>query len=91
VLQRAGQRSFCWPSVARAPRLSGAGCELFRCQIAETRMRPLAVVLHAPLLDSLARIGERNKDLLVEAFIAQAAIERFDERILDRLARFDEL
>ena len=54
-------------------------------------MRPLAVVLHAPLLDSLARIGERNKDLLVEAFIAQAAIERFDERILDRLARFDEL
>jgi hypothetical protein len=72
-VQRAGQHSFCWPSVARgglAPCWFDAGCELFRCQIAETRMWPCAVVLHSPLLDAVSRIGKRDEYLLVETFIA---------------------
>jgi hypothetical protein len=38
-------------------------------------MRPLAVVLHSPQFDLAPRVIERDKDLLIETLLAQAAVE----------------
>ena len=38
-------------------------------------MRAFLIVLDAPLFDLAARVVERNEDLLVEAFLAQARVE----------------
>ena len=46
-------------------------------------MRPLAIVLNPPLLDLAARVVHRDEDLLIEALLAQAAVERLDEGILN--------
>ena len=54
-------------------------------------MRAFPIVLDAPLFDLAARVVERNEDVLVEAFLAQARIETLNVRVLDRLSRFDEL
>ena len=54
-------------------------------------MGTFAIVLDAPFFDLAARIVERDEDVLVEAFLAQPRIEALDVRVLDRLARFDEL
>jgi hypothetical protein len=59
--------------------------------MAQTRMRPFAVVFDAPFFDLVARVVEREEDMLVQAFLAQPRIEALDVRVLDRLARFDEL
>src|SRR5260370_18476626 len=42
-----------------------------------------------PRLDRLARIGEREEQMVVEALVAKFAVERFDEGILHRLTGFD--
>src|SRR5208283_4661389 len=47
------------------------------------------IVVVTPCLDGFARLGEREEDVLVEAFVAQAAIEALDEGVLQRLARLD--
>jgi hypothetical protein len=39
----------------------------------------------------LCRKSERNEDVFIQAFLAQARIEALDVGVLDRLARFDEL
>jgi hypothetical protein len=52
-------------------------------------MRPDIVVSVAPESQLSAGIGQAVEDLLVEAFIAQAAIEALDAAILLRLARVD--
>jgi hypothetical protein len=44
-----------------------------------------------PTARSCAARLRANEELLIEALLAQAAVERFDERILNRFARFDEL
>ena len=54
-------------------------------------MRAFSIILDAPLFNLAARVVERNKDVLVEAFFAQARIETLDVRVLDRLSWFDEL
>src|SRR5712692_7887786 len=54
-------------------------------------MRAFPILLDAPHFDLDPRIVERNEDVLIEAFLAQPRVETLDVRVLDRLARFDEL
>jgi hypothetical protein len=54
-------------------------------------MGPLAVVSLPPVLDFAPRVVERHEHMLVEAFLTQAAVKGFDERVLNRLAGFNEL
>jgi hypothetical protein len=49
-------------------------------------MRPTTVVIVAPRLDGCARLGQTQEYMLIEAFVAQAAIERFHEGFLHGLA-----
>jgi hypothetical protein len=42
-------------------------------------MRPTMVVIVAPRFDGCARLGQTQEYMLVEAFVAQAAVERFHE------------
>ncbi len=48
-------------------------------------MWPVFVVLSSPLADDLAHLSEIAEQIQVEHFIAQAAVESFDEHILVRL------
>src|SRR6266404_1524070 len=43
----------------------------------------------APGFDGRSGLSEAHEDMLVEAFVAQAAVERFHECILHELARRD--
>ena len=52
-------------------------------------MRSQVIVVVTPCLDRFARLGEREGDVLVEAFVAQATVEALDEGVLHRLARLD--
>ena len=52
-------------------------------------MRPDVVVVIAPERQLLAGIREAVEDLLIQTFIAQAAVEAFDQPILLRFARVD--
>ncbi len=91
MLRRAGQLLLCWPSGAR-DRLARCQCHERRGgQVAETRMRALAIVLFTPGFYLAPRVVERDEDLLVETLLAQPALERFHEGVLNRLARLDEL
>jgi len=48
---------------------------------------PCCVVSVAPITEDPARLEERGKVMLVEAFVAKPAVEAFDERILHRFPR----
>src|ERR1700687_2177401 len=50
-------------------------------------MRTAMVIVIAPGFDGSAGLGEAQKDMLVKALIAQTAVERFNECILDCVAR----
>lgn len=50
-------------------------------------MRPDVVVVVSPQGQLAASVGEAVEDFLVQAFVAQAAIERLDVAVLLRLAR----
>ena len=52
-------------------------------------MRPDGVVVDAPRLDDPPDLGEGGEDALVQALVAQLAVEAFDEGVLHRLARRD--
>jgi hypothetical protein len=80
-----------WKHGRRAPWVGCLRRELLRRQVAQARMRALPIVLDAPLFDLAARILERDENVFIQAFLAQARIETLDVRVLDRLARFDEL
>lgn len=56
-----------------------------RCQAAERLLGLLLVGLAAPGFDHPARVEQLGEQLLVEAFLAQPAIERFDIGVLVRL------
>jgi hypothetical protein len=93
-LHRAGQLLVCWPSGVREGRVLLIGWlrrKLLGRQVAQARMRAFPIVLDAPVFDLAARIVERNEDVFIQAFLAQARIEALDVGVLDRLARFDEL
>jgi hypothetical protein len=63
--------------------------ELGRRQGAEAAVRSQVIVVVTPCLDRFARLGEGEEDVLVEAFVAQAAVEALDEGVLHRLAWLD--
>jgi hypothetical protein len=93
-LPRDGQRFLSWLSGAREGRARWIGClrrELLRRQVAQARMGALPIVLDAPRFNLAPRIVERNENVFIQAFLAQARIETLDVRVLNRLARFDEL
>jgi hypothetical protein len=52
-------------------------------------MRPEVVVVATPRINGHTRVGQAEKVVLVEPFISQSAVERFDEGVLDRFAGFD--
>ena len=54
-------------------------------------MRPSDIVVHAPRLNRLLRIRQAHEPALVEALVAEPAVEAFRERVLNRLARLNEL
>ena len=59
--------------------------ELARRQRTKTRVRAQVVVVLPPPFDSLARFPEAAEHVLVEALVAQLAIERFHEGVLSPL------
>jgi hypothetical protein len=49
----------------------------------------IGVAIERPRFDDPARHRQAAGHMLVEAFVAEAAVEAFDKRVLDRLARRD--
>ena len=47
------------------------------------------IVIEPPCFNGLACFGEREKHVFVQAFVTQAAVERFDESVLHRFAALD--
>jgi hypothetical protein len=64
-------------------------CKLAGRERSETGMRTRTIVIESPGFDDLPRFGQTVEQVFVKAFIAQAAVEAFDESVLDRLARLD--
>ena len=52
-------------------------------------MRSVGVVVDPPCFDDPAGLVEVAEQVLVEAFVAQSAVEALDEAILHRFARRD--
>ena len=67
----------------------GACCELGWCEPVEARVRSVGVVVDPPFFDDLARLVEVGEQVLVEALVAQSAVEALDEPILHRFAGCD--
>jgi hypothetical protein len=53
-------------------------------------VRPDQVVVDAPRFDLDLRVDHADKPVFVQAFVAELAVEAFDIRVLDRLARANE-
>lgn len=73
---------------------SGFGRQLLgiggRGQAAQDLLRSLLVVFPSPGLDLGAGVQQRREPVLVEAFVAQAAVEALDVGVLVRLAWLDQ-
>ena len=69
--------------------LCGASCKLRWCEAVKARVWSLGVVVDPPCFDDFAGFGQASKQMLVEAFIAQPAVEGLDETILGGLTRCD--
>ena len=67
--------------------LSGPSCKLLRREPVEARMRSVIVIVVTPARDDLAGMAVAAEEVLVEAFVAQPAVERLDEAVLHRFAR----
>jgi hypothetical protein len=63
--------------------------ELLRCPVGECRMRPHTVVIVAPRSEYSAGLGKRREQRLVQALVAQPAVETLHERVLLRLTGLD--
>src|SRR6185312_12344642 len=63
-----------------------ACCELSWCEPVEARVRSVGVVVDPPCFDDLPCFVEIAEQVLVEALVAQPAVEALDEAILHRLA-----
>ncbi|SSP03799.1 Uncharacterised protein [Acinetobacter baumannii] len=71
------------------PNGRGVQTHRLRGQSPVRRVRPDVVVVDAPAFDDGAGLGQGGEDLLVQALVAEPAVEAFDEAILLRLARRD--
>ena len=54
-------------------------------------MGPSTVVAEAPLLDGALRVAEREEPVLIQALVAQPAVERLGVGVLHRLPGLDEV
>jgi|GEM_PF-5024382 len=75
-------------------RRSGGKChvmtsELFRRPVCERRVRSHTVVIHTPFSQHSTRLAKRREQRLIEALVAQSAIETLDERVLLGFAGLD--
>jgi hypothetical protein len=52
-------------------------------------MGPDEVVIVTPTRDDLPRFGQTEESMLIQALVAQSAVEAFDESVLHRFARLD--
>src|ERR1017187_6094949 len=68
-----------------------ASCEFFRCQVAQGAVRAHPVVIDSPVFDGFPRIVQSEKPVLVEAFLAELAMEAFDVTVLHRPSWCDEV
>ena len=59
---------------------------LFRCDVSDRAVWSLGVVFDPPKLDDPASLCHRDEPMLVQALIAELAIEGFDEAVVGRLA-----
>ena len=50
-------------------------------------MRANMVVVLSPLIDFYSRLVQRSEPVRAQAFLAELAVEAFDERVLSRLSR----
>jgi len=50
-------------------------------------MRANMVVVLSPLIDFYSRLVQRSEPVRAQAFLAEVAVEAFDERILSRFSR----
>lgn len=49
-------------------------------------VRPVVVVVIAPVVDDAAHVAETGEEVLRQALVAEAAVEAFDVGVLHRLA-----
>jgi hypothetical protein len=61
--------------------LRGACCELSWCEPVEARVRSVGVVVDPPFFDDLTRLLEVGEQVLVEALVAQPAVEALDDSV----------
>jgi hypothetical protein len=72
--------------------IEGPRCrELFGGFVFQAAVRALCVVIDPPVFDDLARLTDAGEPVLVEALLPKATVRAFDVRVLDRLARVDEI
>lgn len=64
----------------------GAGCKLRWCKSVQARVRSECVVVGPPFFDDPASLRQAGEEALIEALVAQPAIEALDEAVLRRLA-----
>src|SRR6188508_612557 len=69
--------------------LDGPGCKLVRCEPLEARVGAVLVEVVLPLRQQGAHVCQRAEWSLVQQLVAQPAIERLHERVLNRLTRLD--
>jgi len=62
-----------------------------RRKIAQTAVRSEPVVILAPFFNADSRLVQIREPFLVQAFVSHLAVERFDDRILNRLARLNKV
>ena len=63
-------------------KLHGRAGELVRRPVGQRAVRALLVIVVSPLVEFASCVGQAEKNLYVQAFIAQPAIETFDVAIL---------
>lgn len=69
--------------------LVGAGSKLRGCEPVQARVRSECVVVNPPFFDDLSGFWQAGEEVLIEALVAQPAVEAFDESVLGRLAGSD--
>ena len=65
--------------------------EFCRRSISQAAVRTRRIVIHPPRFDGLSGFVQAHEPVLVQAFVPEFPVETFDERILHRLARLDEM
>src|SRR6267143_3499451 len=65
--------------------------KLRRGSIPQAAVRPYRVVIHPPGFDDPPRLLQAHEPVLVQAFVPELPVKTFDERVLHRFPRLDEV